>query len=290
MFFVPPVFCISASSIASPCGIGALSCSGAVNVKVQIFNEILVNAIDRQFQSGMSEIRVDVNAQAGRICISNDGGPIPIEKHEPLAVPSLVFGEFLSGDNFNDTKVRFTGGRNGVGAKATNAFSRSFEVQVDDPGQAGSGISSRFWRSVVRGVVSDVVGGGWWVVPVLVLVEGWLAQEAKKKFNPEQWERVAVSFEPDLRRFGLKKIDKDHMRIMKARAFDAAACTKAGITVYFNGKALPTQDFQEYSERVLGRNLAVTKIIDAKGRVRAEVAAGFAAEQGFAALGFVNGM
>ncbi|CAE7200843.1 TOP2 [Symbiodinium microadriaticum] len=77
----------------------------------------------------MSEIRVDVNAKAGRISISNDGGPIPIEKHESgHYVPTLVFGEFLSGDNFNDTKVRFTGGRNGVGAKATNAFSRSFEA------------------------------------------------------------------------------------------------------------------------------------------------------------------
>lgn len=52
----------------------------------------------------------------------------------------------MSGENFDDTGVRFTGGRNGIGAKATNVFSKAFEaprklcgkvswqVTVEDPG------------------------------------------------------------------------------------------------------------------------------------------------------------
>ena len=45
----------------------------------------------------------------------------------------MVFGEFMSGENFDDSGVRFTGGRNGIGAKATNVFSAAFEVTVEDP-------------------------------------------------------------------------------------------------------------------------------------------------------------
>jgi len=83
---------------------------------IQIFNEILVNSIDRQYQgtSGreMSEIRITVDQKVGEISVWNDGGAIPIEVHESgLYAPTLVFGEFLSGDNFDDTQVRFTGGQ-----------------------------------------------------------------------------------------------------------------------------------------------------------------------------------
>ncbi|CAJ1349077.1 unnamed protein product, partial [Effrenium voratum] len=95
---------------------------------VQIFNEILVNAIDRQYYSSMSEIRVEVDRKEGVISVWNNGGAIPVAVHKSgLYVPTMVFGEFMSGSNFDDSGVRFTGGRNGVGAKATNVFSSFFE-------------------------------------------------------------------------------------------------------------------------------------------------------------------
>eukprot|EP00438_Fugacium_kawagutii_P031006 Skav224079 [mRNA] locus=scaffold942:148738:150495:+ [translate_table: standard] len=57
-----------------------------------------------------------------------------------LFVPTMVFGEFMSGENFDDSGIRFTGGRNGIGAKATNVFSKVFEamaawVSHGDPGR-----------------------------------------------------------------------------------------------------------------------------------------------------------
>eukprot|EP00435_Cladocopium_sp_Y103_P030123 s1219_g7.t1 len=235
---------------------------------VQIYNEILVNAIDRQFHSSLSEIRIDVNSKTSEISVWNDGGAIPVEIHESgLYVPTMVFGEFMSGENFNDTGIRFTGGRNGIGAKATNVFSTSFEVTVDDPGT-----QQRFYQR-------------------------WEDNMAKL-FPPElsplppevQRGSVKVTFKPDLPRFGLTRINKEHMAMMRSRAFDAAACTSSNVQVTFNGETLSVQGFQEFSKMTLGEDVAVAEVHDQQGRVRAQVAVAFAEQSGFAALGFVNGI
>ncbi|CAE8650684.1 unnamed protein product, partial [Polarella glacialis] len=240
---------------------------------IQIFNEILVNSIDRQYQgtSGreMSEIRITVDQKVGEISVWNDGGAIPIEVHESgLYAPTLVFGEFLSGDNFDDTQVRFTGGRNGVGAKATNAFSKSFEVTVDEPG-TGQRFFQRWEDNMAKRLEPEIS-----LLP---------DQDAKHG-------SVHVRFRPDLARFGLQRIDQDHMKLMMARAYDTAACTRPDITVSFNDEPLQVQNFEEFAAQVLGPEMTVTQVKDASGNVRAEVAAAFARDSGFGALGFVNGI
>lgn len=235
---------------------------------VQIYNEILVNAIDRQFHSSLSEIRIDVDAKTSEISVWNDGGAIPVEIHQSgLYVPSMVFGEFMSGENFNDTGIRFTGGRNGIGAKATNVFSTSFEVTVDDPGT-----QQRFYQR--------------W--------EDNMAIQFPHELSPlppeVQRGSVKVTFKPDLPLFGLIKIDAAHLSMMHSRAFDAAACTSSNVQVTFNNETLTVQGFQEFSKMTLGNHVAVEEVRDQQGRVRAEVAVAFAEQSGFAALGFVNGI
>jgi len=240
---------------------------------VQIFNEILVNAIDQQFAAGsgqkMTAIRVSIDTKLGEISVWNDGGSIPVALHPAtgLYLPSLVFGEFLSGNNFDDSSIRFVGGRNGVGAKATNVFSKSFDVEVEDPGTR-----LRFhqhWEDNMK-------------------VRG----EAETSPLPDDSTSgsVMVRFRPDLGRFNLSRIDKDHMKIFQARAFDAAACTRPDINVYFNGQSVGAQNFEDYAKYMLGDEFEVTSIEDDTGRVRAEVAVAFAGNNGFGALGLVNGI
>eukprot|EP00931_Biecheleriopsis_adriatica_P050491 TRINITY_DN29237_c0_g2_i1.p1 TRINITY_DN29237_c0_g2~~TRINITY_DN29237_c0_g2_i1.p1 ORF type:complete len:1522 (-),score=282.44 TRINITY_DN29237_c0_g2_i1:17-4582(-) len=239
---------------------------------VQIYNEILVNAVDRQYQgiSGreMSEIRIDVDAKKGDITIWNDGGAIPIEMHDSgMYVPSLVFGEFLSGNNFDDSKIRFTGGRNGVGAKATNVFSKEFEVRVDDPSTGKR--FQQLWKDNMKTQLDPEISS--------------LPSEVTRG-------SVMVRFRPDVRRFGLTNIDAHHRRFLLSRAWDAAACTRQNITVSFDGEPLQVQSFQEYSEQVLGPNVAMCDVRDDTGRLRAEISVAFAGDDGFRALGFVNGI
>ncbi len=47
-------------------------------------------------------------------------------------MPELVLGHLLTGSNFDDSKEAVTGGRHGYGAKLTNIFSTSFEVETVD--------------------------------------------------------------------------------------------------------------------------------------------------------------
>lgn len=99
----------------------------------KIFDEIITNAADNKVRdSAMSKIEIKVNVEKKYIAVMNDGATLPITFHEEeqMYVPELVFGNLLTGSNFDDTQERLTGGRNGYGAKLTNIFSRKFVVQV----------------------------------------------------------------------------------------------------------------------------------------------------------------
>jgi len=122
----------------------------------KIFDEILVNAADnKQRDSTMTSIEVDINQEKGEVKICNDGRGIPVRKwaqDESIYIPTLIFGKLLTSDNFNDDQKRitgnrinrslsllesiqfnsllFSGGRNGYGAKVTNIFSTKFTVET----------------------------------------------------------------------------------------------------------------------------------------------------------------
>jgi DNA topoisomerase-2 len=101
----------------------------------KIFDEILVNAADNKRRDDtMKYIKVTINPELGEISVENDGNGIPVEVHETegVYIPQMVFGELLTGDNYDDSEDRVVGGRNGYGAKLANIFSTSFTVETAD--------------------------------------------------------------------------------------------------------------------------------------------------------------
>ena len=97
---------------------------------LKIFDEVFTNAIDRQYMKLKTPLRniwVTVDPDTLEVSVKNDGDAVPVvidTRHkEPLYLPTIVFGRQFSGTNFDDSKPRFTGGRNGVGAKATSVYS-----------------------------------------------------------------------------------------------------------------------------------------------------------------------
>lgn len=104
---------------------------------LKIFDEILVNASDEFFRDPKAnKIDVTFSIETGEISVSNNK-PIPVQKHdgdENLWLPELIFGHLLTSSNFDDDAgARYTGGRNGYGAKLTNIYSGRFAVNIDDP-------------------------------------------------------------------------------------------------------------------------------------------------------------
>lgn len=65
-----------------------------------------------------------VEADGGKISVWNDGAGIPIQMHKEhnIYVPELIFGNLLTGSNFDDDQKKTTGGRNGFGAKVRGGW------------------------------------------------------------------------------------------------------------------------------------------------------------------------
>lgn len=102
----------------------------------KIFDEIVVNAADRKqvHPKLVHTIRVDVDPATSMIAVYNDGPGIPVEMHptHKMYIPDMIFNHFLTGENYDDTEKRTTGGRNGFGAKLTNVFSTFFKIETVD--------------------------------------------------------------------------------------------------------------------------------------------------------------
>ncbi len=99
----------------------------------KIIDEILVNAFDEFVRDPKSnEIQVSVSESVVKVS-NNKCVPVIVHPKEKVYVPELIFGHLLTSSNYDDTKDRYTGGRNGYGAKLTNIFSKRFTVTSCDP-------------------------------------------------------------------------------------------------------------------------------------------------------------
>jgi DNA topoisomerase II len=119
-----------------------------------IAREIISNAIDNVWRSKVlcsdnlvKKIVISINKKSGEITVWNDGYCIPVHKEEyeytdprtkhksvdSLYPAEVFFGDMFSGTNYDDKEVRKTSGRNGMGAKATNVFSKQFKVECANP-------------------------------------------------------------------------------------------------------------------------------------------------------------
>ncbi|CAF2092079.1 unnamed protein product [Rotaria magnacalcarata] len=190
----------------------------------KIFDEILVNAADnKQRDTTMTSIDVDINQEKGEIKICNDGRGIPVRKwaqDESIYIPTLIFGKLLTSDNFNDDNKRITGGRNGYGAKVTNIFSKKFTIETCS--KEYKKLFKQTWTNNMRDPQDAIV--------------------TKTSDNPKEFTRI--TFVPDLKRFQMDKFDDDLVALFKRRAYDVAVST--GCKVTLNGKRIPVKNMKDY--------------------------------------------
>jgi DNA topoisomerase-2 len=117
--------------------VGSLEFDPALNMSpgmYKIIDEILVNAFDEYVRDPANANEIHVDVQGDTLKISNNKCiPVVIHPKELIYIPELIFGHLLTSSNYNDSKDRYTGGRNGYGAKLTNIFSKRFTVTIQDP-------------------------------------------------------------------------------------------------------------------------------------------------------------
>jgi DNA topoisomerase-2 len=124
--------------------------------------------------------------EKGEVRVLNNGAGVPVEVHktEGIYVPELIFGHLLTSSNYNDSEKKVTGGRNGYGAKLANIFSRKFTVETCD------GKRKRRYKQVFK---NNMTHKGEPAISDCKAADNW----------------TCISFQPDLERFSMEKLDED---------------------------------------------------------------------------------
>ena len=185
-----------------------------------------------------------------------------IHKQENVYVPELIFGTFLTSSNYDDNEKKVTGGRNGFGAKLTNVFSKKFEVECADSKHR------KLFKQTYKNNMSSRSD------PVVT------------DFPSEAFDYTCVTFEPDLKKFGMKELDDDIVSLFKRRVYDLAGCSPKSVSIYLNGKKVPIKDFQAYTQMYLDKGDAVN--IYEKANPRWEICLSLQDTGSFQQMSFVN--
>ena len=176
---------------------------------IKIINEILDNSIDEAVRTNYKYAnKIDVKITDTNVDIKDNGRGIPVIKVKGTKKygPDVAFCEARSGANFNDDD-RQTIGMNGVGSFATNCFSLKFNVDTADG-------KKKFALRCKSNLDS-----------------------AEHTITNSNRHYTHVSFDPDLKRFGLKKITSVHQDMIKQRLYYLSVCYP-NVRFTFNGKVV----------------------------------------------------
>jgi DNA gyrase/topoisomerase IV subunit B len=202
-----------------------------VNVSLallRIFIEILSNSVDNVFRSRQanipcSYIKIKVNKETGETSIINDGDIIPIEinPENKMYNHTLVFGNLLSGSNFDDEKERLISGKNGLGSSLCNIFSTKFTVKGLDPNNNKT--FQQTWTNNMKTVGEPII-------EKTKLTKGY----------------TSVCYFPDFKQFKMNGYDDETISMYLKLCVDAAMLTK--VKVYFNDDLIPVNNLQSYAK------------------------------------------
>lgn len=191
---------------------------------IKLFDECLVNAIDHSVKDpSVTTIKVNVDCEKGSISVFNNGAGIPVVKHKEykIYIPSLIFGNLLTSSNYDDSEQRITGGLNGLGIKLCNIFSQRFEIETVDA-ETGLKFIQIFEDNMFK------------------ISEPKITKSTVKPYTK-------VTFVPDFKRFGMKCVDNDALKLIEKRTYDTIVCTNKNVNVYFNDEKLKGKSLIHYT-------------------------------------------
>ena len=186
---------------------------------LKLFDEIVSNSVDESKRnSNLNQISVVITSK-GEIAVWDNGG-IPVVMHEDLGIyiPEMIFSNLRAGSNFNDDEDRVVAGTNGVGSTLTNIFSLKFRIQTAD--------GKNEYDQIFKNNMSD---------------------KSTPKIKPTDRNFTQITYNVDLERFGMTEIDDTHIRMIRKRLVDIAACNP-NLRVQFNKEKFKFRTFKEYAD------------------------------------------
>lgn len=220
-------------------------CGSTMNLQIipmlfKVFDEALVNAADNfTRKSGTKTIQVAMDQEKGMFTVKNDGKTVPVKYYaekdaltgKKIYIPEMVFFRMRAGQNFDDTDVRYEGGRNGIGIKLASIFSSESYVECDDGKKK---LCVVYENNMQKRSSIDVSAS-----------KGQSFTEFGCKLDMSRFSKDGIP---------LQKIPNDVYDLMKRRLFDVAACCE-GVKVSFNGSEININSFEEYAKKQLDSEL-----------------------------------
>lgn len=228
---------------------------------IKLFDEILTNASDHAINTNKVKI-IKVLIDDKKISIENDGSTIPIKMHpkEKVYNAELIFSHLLTGENYDDTKERYVGGRNGLGAKLVNIFSNKFKVECCD--------GKQLYRQWTRNNMKDID------TPEITKVP-----KGTKAYT-------RITYYPDYSRFDFKNLTDDLRSIMYKRCLDVAAYIP-DVRVSVDGKTVPIKRISDWMKMHLPEG---AEFFHEKLSNDWEIGIAKSTEYGFESVSIVNGI
>lgn len=188
----------------------------------KIFDEILVNASDNTIRcENCNTIKVTITDD-GYIEIYNNGDTIPITLHKELNIyiPQMLFSKLYTSENY-DLDFRVVGGAHGIGSKATNIFSKYFEVEILNAEY------KKHYTQIFKNNMSEINE------PIIV------------KTNKKE-SYTKIKFLPDYKRFGMEGLTTEMINLFKRRTYDIVGTSKKQLKVYWNDELINIKSFEDY--------------------------------------------
>lgn len=189
-----------------------------------IIKEITSNASDHSIRDKTcTEIRINIKDDEISVMNNGDEGiEVEIDEKEKIWIPELIFCNFLTSSSYTmNDKDRVTNSINGIGAKATNVFSKYFTVEVVDMKRKKKYVQTcRDNLSVIeKPVITDNKSG--------------------KSYTK-------ITFKPDYERFGITGLTEDIINSIHKQCIDLSYCTRPGVKVYFNDELIRVKTIDDY--------------------------------------------
>lgn len=220
---------VSSNTIIDESGLLVTKEFETVSAFLQCVEEIMMNAADRvaAFHEENSTIvqktkTIKIEVTEDYVSVFNDGDGIDSDVVEEYGIhaPELIFGHLRSSSNYEDSNKRLNSGRNGLGAKITNVFSKRFTVETVSP----SGFK---YKQVFEDNMSVI------------------NKPKITKFSGRPY--TLVTFEPDFVRLNMPdKIGPDIQGIIRRRAYEISVTSYEPVKVHFNKSAVTVNTVDKY--------------------------------------------
>jgi DNA topoisomerase-2 len=209
----------------------------------QTFLEILGNAADNVQRSREHNIQpgiIEVTIDSTTVTVKNYGMNIPIAQNQNGKwVPELIFGQLRTSSNYNDNQKRLYIGKNGLGAKATNIFSKLFQIECGDPTRQL--YYTQTWENNMHSK----------------------SQPTINSYNGPGFTQVIYSL--DFNKFGIPEFDTEALEIYGAHC--VAVAYTCNVPVYFNGTKFIVNDIFDYTKYFFQISRATTVMYKDPGGV-----------------------